>query len=332
MSELINNTPAARLWADEAAHHYSASIFGKIVIGVIWTDSRGEDGEYLIPVDPLSLVNSINQNPYILLHNHDPGKPIGKVLKTAAFVTEDGCEFIVAVLGYYIGGDVLSFEGLGIDTGIAVPPPIRLAALSPDCWIEIAVDPREVDSEWLDEAASGAPLRVVRIELSHNSAEAVQELIRISVVYVALVWNPFVTSIATEAGKDTYALIHKWIRKLLERLSDRRNPILVVQSVQNGCQVSFIVRGVDVKQHYSAHDALSDAAAQAAQLIANLKSRGQPAQELTYEFDKDALRWFPSFAILLDGRIITERFELIAVEQLPAGLSLGLRRCKKFLE
>ena len=117
--------------------------------------------------------------------------------------------------------------------------------------------------------------------------DSAQELIRIGLVYLAVVWNPFITSIASEAGKGTYAAIHMWVRKLLERLADRRNPILDIHTHQDGCQVSFLFRGKEVKQHYAAHDALSGAAAKAAQLIANLKARGMPARQLIYEFDKE---------------------------------------------
>jgi hypothetical protein len=39
-----------------------------------------------------------------------------------------------------------------------------------------------------------------------------------------------------------------------------------------------------------------------------------------------ALKWFPSYAILNDSRIITDNGTLIAIEQLPTGLSLGLSR------
>ena len=94
----------------------------------------------------------------------------------------------------------------------------------------------------------------------------------------------------------------------------------------DGCQVSFLFRGKDVKQHYAAHDALSGAAAQAAQLVAKLKAWGMPVRQLIYEFDKEVLLWFPSYAVLNDNRIITDNGALIAIEQLPKDLSLGPSR------
>ncbi|KXS31653.1 MAG: Uncharacterized protein AWT59_2212 [Candidatus Gallionella acididurans] len=78
----------------------------------------------------------------------------------------------------------------------------------------------------------------------------------------------------------------------------------------------------------TAHDALPNAAAQAAQLVTKLKVRGMAGRQLIYEFDKEALMWFPSYAVLNDNRIITDNSELIAIEQLPTGLSLGLSRGK----
>ena len=323
MSDLF--TPAARDWVDNAIQRHSKRIFGKIVSEVIWTDARSDDGELLVTVDPIKLVAGINRNPYILLHNHDPGRPKGQILESANFESEDGIKFIVAIFGYYAGGEILDFQGVGFDKETLTPPPKRLPVLPDSCWIEFATDPREVDAAWLDMVINNSPLRIECTELSHNAVDCVQELIRVGLPYVVFVWNPFITSIASEAGKDTYAAIHKWLRKLLEKLADRRNPILDIHTYQDDCQVSFLLRGKNVRQHYTAHDALPNAAAQAAQLVTKLKARGMAVRQLTYEFDKEALKWFPSYAILNDNRIITDNYELIAIEQLPTGLSLGLK-------
>lgn len=327
MSNLLN-TPAARDWVDAAISRHSKGIFGKLVPSVIWSDARGDDGELLVPVDPIELVAHINTTPLILLHNHDPGKPKGQVLESADFESDSGEKFIAAVLGYYAGGEVLDFRGLGFDTKALAPSPEKLPVLPDGIWIQFATDPREVDAMWLDQVTRDAPLRIERTELSHNNADSTQELIRIGLPYLLVVWNPFVTSIASEAGKAIYAAIHGWVRKLLAKLADRRNPVLDIHAHQDGCQVTFLFRGKDVKQHYVAHDALPNAAAQAAQLVAKLKARGMAGRQLIYEFDKEELIWFPSYAVLNDDRIITDNIELIAIEQLPTGLSLGLSRGK----
>lgn len=326
MSDLLNTTPAARNWVDEAIRRHSNSIFEKLAPAVIWTDARGDDNELLVPVDPIKLVADINNHPYILLHNHDPGKPKGQILESANFANDGGVKFIVAVLGYYADSKILNFRELGHDTKALVPPPQRLPELPDDIWIEFATDPRDVDRAWVHMVTSDAPLRIELTELSHNAANSSQELIRVGLVYLAIVWNPFITSIASEAEKDTYAAIHAWIRKLLAKLEVRCEPILEITSYQNDCQVSFLFRGNNVRLNYAAHDKLSNAAAQAAQLVVNLEARGTPGRQLNYEFDKEALRWFPSFAILSDGRIVVDCVELIAIEQLPAGLSMGLNR------
>lgn len=320
------DTLDARAWADDAIRRNSGGIFGTLVSAVIWSDARGDNGELLVPTDPKELVAQINSSPLILLHNHDPGRPKGQVLESADFESEGGERFVAAVLGLYAGGEVLTFRGLDFDTRAFAPSPGRLPALPNDSWIQLATDPREVDAAWLDQATSDSPLPIERTELSHNTADSSQELITIGLVYLAVVWNPFVTAIASEAGKNTYALIHGWLRRLLARLADRRNPILDIRTHQDGCQVSFLFRGKDVKQHYAAHEALPNAAAQAAQLVGNLKARGMAGRQLIYEFDKEALIWFPSYAVLNDNRIITDNGELISIEQLPTGLSLGLVR------
>lgn len=327
MSDLLN-TPAALEWADHAIRRHSKGIFGKLKPAVIWSDRRGDDGELLVPVDPVEYVARINSTSLILLHGHDPGRPKGQVLEGAIFESESGEKFVVAILGFYAGGEVLAFQGLGLDTKVSSPPPEMLPTLPDGLWIEFATDPREVDGTWLEQVVSDAPLPLESTELSHNAAESSQELIRVGVLFVTLVWNPFVTSVASEAGKDTYAAIHKWIRKLLEKLADRRNPVVDIHAFHDNCQVSFLFRGNNVKQNYAAHDALPNAATHAAQLVAKLKARGMVARQLVYEFDNEAAVWFPSYAVLTDNKIITDNVELIAIEQLPAGLSLGMSRGK----
>ena len=88
----------------------------------------------------------------------------------------------------------------------------------------------------------------------------------------------------------------------------------VLKGHLGGCQVSFLFRCKDEKQHDAAHDALSGAAAQAALLIAKLKARGMPVRHLIYEFDKEGLFWVPSYAVLNDNRIIIGAEVLIAIE------------------
>lgn len=326
MSDFFQETPAAIKWAEEAEHRHQAGKFGEIVRAVIWTDARGSDGQLLVAVDPDILVAKINSDPFTLLENHDPGRPKGQLLESASFESPNGRKFVAAVLGYYAGGDVLSFLRLGIDVESSVPPPQQLPGLPDDVWVEIAADRREVDGVWLDQVTNESPVRIKRSELSHNAADSLQELIRIGLPYVLLVWNPFVTAIAAESGKASYAGIHAWLRKLLSRMADRRNPILDFHSHQDGCQVSFLFRGKNEAKLHEAMDALAGAAAQAALLISRLKSQGKISRQMVYEFDKEALIWAPSFVVLDDDRIITDNLALIAIENLPKGLSLGLTR------
>lgn len=323
MPDLLNN-PTARDWIDNIFKNHSNKIFGELKSAIIWTDAKDENGHLLVPIDPISLVKEINTSPFILLNGHDPGKPLGQIIESAYFENENGEKFIAAVLGYYSGGEILEFRKLNLDISEIASPPTELPILPNSIRIDFAVDPREVDSEWLEQVTLNAPIQVKHIELSHNSAEVIQELIRVGLPYLVLVWNPFITAIASEAGKNTYAAINKWVRQLLIKLTKRHNPILSLQSFQQDCQVSFLFRGKNVELHYAAHDSLSNAAVQAAQLINKLKIRDMPARELIYEFDKDAARWYPSYAVLNDNRIITDSSKLIAIEQLPTELSIGV--------
>jgi hypothetical protein len=186
----------------------------------------------------------------------------------------------------------------------------------------IGTDPREVDPKWLKNVLCDAPLPVVQDELSHNAEDHLHELIRITLPYALLLWNPFVTTFTQELAKDVY----KWFRNLLGKLSSLKNPVISIQSDQDGCCVMFLIRGKDTKCHYDAYDSLSTTAAQAANLISSMRSRNVAPLTLVYEFDPHVTRWFPSYATLEDGRLVSDRNILIALEQLPTELSIGFHK------
>ncbi len=327
MRDLVKDTPEASAWVDRGMAEYSnGRVFGRVASGVIWTDGPWPGGEPVGGADLSDLIAEINTKGLPMFRGHDPGLPVGRMLAAKLFTSPGGLKFAAAILGQYEDRQRLSFASLGLEPAPTVSSPSILDPLNNDCWLDFATDPREVDAEWVDDVLRGAPLRVERIELSHNAADPQAELIRVGVIYVALVWNPFVTAIATEAGKDTYAGIRQWLRGFLGRLAERRNPVVALQSYQDECEVSFLFRGKDIKQHYDAHDALPIAAAQAAKLIACMKSKGAAPASLVYEFEQS--RWFPSYATLNDGRIVSDRSLLIAIEQLPTGLSIGVQKRK----
>ncbi|MGY3616202.1 hypothetical protein [Bradyrhizobium sp. USDA 10063] len=324
MPDLLANSADACLWVEQIKQRHSATaIFGKVVGSVIWSDATGPDGELLVPIDPVYIVDKINGDGLRLLKGHDPGFPLGKVLAAADFTSSSGERFVAAVLGLY-DGKRLSFRDLEVDTAPAPSSPAFLPAINNDCWINFAVDPREVDSQWIDDVLRTAPMPVKRIPLSNNAAESTTELIVIGVLFITLIFKPFVTTIATEAGKEVYVGVRNWLRMFLSKLSERKKPTVEIQSFHDDCQISFMFRGTGVKRHYDAHDALPDAAVQAQHLVKNMKWRGFHPKLIVYEFHSEDDKWFPSYAELHDGRLITDNRALIAIEQLPSGLSLGI--------
>ncbi|MGU5813882.1 hypothetical protein ACV1EC_03130 [Aeromonas hydrophila] len=322
MSNFLDK-PYVREWVCSASQNYSTHIFGKVGHGVVWSDVRDENDNLLIPLDPVGLVAGINSEPFIMTDGHDPGKPKGQLLKSKLFVDEGGRQFVVAIFGYYAGGDLLLFETLGFDTKASAPIPQRLPELNPDTRVQLAIDPREVDKPWLDQLIAKAEVPIEFLPRSNNAANSALEFITIGLPYVLLVWNPFVTAIASEAGKATYAAFAKWCRSLLVALESRKNPVLEIQAHQDGCQVSFLFRGKNVAKHLAAHESLPKTASGAAQLITNLKKRDMQPQILVYEFNDEGAIWYPSYAILNDKRIISNSAELIAIDKLPAELSLS---------
>ena len=330
MSDLIAETPEAYSWVtDEKSKRAGNSIFGSFQAGVIWIDEPDLDGEVIGGADPSRRIAQINSEGWSLYRGHDPGLPSGRSIAAKLFVSPSGRKFVAAILGFYVDELRLSFDDLGVDSNPEASSPLLLDAISNNGWLDIATDPREVDSQWLENVLENAPLRVVQRELSHNAEDWQHELIRIGLVYASIVWNPFVTTVAQEAAKDVYVGIRKWLRNFWRELSSRRDPVVSLDSHQDGCNVSFLFRGKEVKLHYEAHDALPIAAAQAAILIRSMRSRNADPLEIVYEFDPQQARWFPAYAILKDGRFVSNRNILIALEQHPTGLSIGIHKGKK---
>jgi len=328
MSYLLAENPEAQAWVDRkktALRHQG--VFGQLKGAVVWSDVTGADGNLLVPVDPDELVANINANGWPLLKGHDPGFPLGKVLAAEAFTCASGQKFVAAVFGFYDGAR-LSFHDLRLDQMGDVASPTLLPGFPDNCWITLATDPREVDADWINDVVRSAPIPVKQTEVSHNAADTAQDLIQIGVLFLALIWNPFVTAVASEAGKDAYANLRRWLRGVLNKLSERRSPILEIQSHHNDCHISFLFRGSDVRRNYAAFDFLPVAAAHAQNLVRNMKKVGLPPKLIVYEFHPQEDKWFPSFAELRDGRLVTDNSILIATERLPSGLSLGISRDK----
>lgn len=329
MVSLIDETPQAQAWLDSKREDLAMlAPYGRIVDAVLWTSSLSDDGTPLVDIDPIKLIEEINSKGLPLLFNHDPGAPRGIVLCAGQFTSPDGTKFVAALIGMYGQDNCLSFDSIGIDDLPSGEPPKILSPISQDAYISFGVDPREVDETWIREVLSELPIQVEREDLSHNALEVNVELIRVALPYVLLVWNPFVTQISREAGKDAYVSVRAWLQLVLTKLSTLKNPILAMESQQEGCHVMFIIRGNSARQHYAAHEKLSDAATQAAQIITHLKEREMAPRQIVYEYIPNDDHWIPSKAILADGRLISRQIDLISLEQAPVGLSLGLTRRK----
>jgi hypothetical protein len=327
MSNLIAETPEACSWiAREKSRRAGDSVFGSFQAGVIWIDEPCSDGEIIGGADPSTMIDEINNESLPLYRGHDPGFPSGKIIEAKLFVSPNGKRFVAAILGFYVDELRLSFDDLGVNSNPEASSPLELDVISNNWRIDFAIDPREVDSQWLESVLYNAPLRVVQKEMSYNAEDGLHELIRIGLPYVLLVWNPFVTTVVQEAAKDVYAGTRKWLRNVWSKLSSCRDPVVSLDSHQDGCDVSFLLRGKEVKHHYEAHDTLPIAAAQAAILIRSMRSRNADPLEIIYEFDPQNSRWFPSYAILKNGRFVSNRNVLIALEQHPTDLSIGIQK------
>jgi len=325
MPDLIKSNNEATAWMEEAvAAHSGGPVFGRVASSVIWSDAKDADGNLLVPLDPAELVAEINAKLYPLLLGHDPGKPLGKVLAAKLFENATGEIFVAALLGFYENGPKLRFGDLGLNVAADVPSPTSLPALPIDLRLQLAADPKEISAALLDELVHDAPIPIDFQERSNNAAEASHTFVVVSIMLVTLVWNPFVTTFATEAAKDVYAAVRAWLKRLTERLAKHTNPVFELQSFHKDCRVSFMLRGQDIARHYRAHEALSAAAVRAAHLVEQMRAACLSPVLLIYEFHPTDDLWYPSYAELADGRLISDNTALVAAENLPSGLSLGL--------
>lgn len=326
MADLIAETPEAYSWVmRKKLECLGDYVFGHFEPGVIWIDNSSVGGEPIGVTDPSVLVSEINTKGWPLYRGHDPGLPSGKVIAAKLFISQNGINFVAAILGFYVDRLKLNFDDLGIDSNPEVSSPLELGPIPNDCWLDISTDPREIDPQWLQNVLRDPPLPVVQRELSHNAEEWEHELIRIGLVYLLIVWNPFITTVAREAAKDVYSGTRQWLRNVWDNLVSCRDPIISLESYQNGCNVLFLIRGKDVKRNYAAHDAIPIAAAKAAVLIESMKSRQVEPLKLVYEFDPEHSLWFPLYAILEDGRLVSDCNILIALEHHHNNLSIGIQ-------
>lgn len=324
MSDLISEHPDALAWVKAQEQiHADDRRFGSFVAGVLWIDEPGPDGEPIGGHDPQPLLAEINETGWPVLDQHDPGRPLGRVLAAKLFRPENGVAFAAQFLGMYAGGERTRFSELGVDVAAAAPSPTAIDTSPGDWWIQLARDPREYDDDWVRRLPDNPPLPLRDTELSHNAAEPIVELLRIGLPFLVLVWNPMVTTIGKEAGKDIYEGVRAWLSVLWENLKDRRNPVVVLHSNQRGCELMFVFRGTSVQELRAAHAALPEGAAHAEMLVYALNQRKLKPQQAVYEFESGS-GWCPSYATLADGRLVSDRNVLVALEQSRRGLSMGI--------
>jgi hypothetical protein len=325
MPTLLDDVPEATAWVEHTKAEYAGGgIFAKLRGAVLWTNDVDADGNLLVEADPAVVAAEINARGQPVFAGHDPGFPLGKAVAARVFATPGGRTFLGAVVGFYDQNGVRSFSALGIDPAAEAELPKYLADPRPDYPLVLGADPREVEEQWFQDLTQNPPFPVHRVGLSNNAADPANELIRVGLQYAILVWNPFVTTLASEAAKKIFAGIHGWLRRLLEKMQSRRNPVLVLQSQHADCPVSFIFRGKDIASLYAAHEALPLAAAQAAKLAIAFQGRGIAVSSIVYEFAPKIPKWFPAYVQLTDGRLISDTITLVAIEQLSLNVSIGL--------
>lgn len=228
--------PDVERWLNDAIRRHSSEIYGKIKPAVVWTNALDEEGQLIVPIDPNELSRRINRDPFIILHNHDPGNPKGQVLESAVFDDGSGVVFVAAIMGFYAGGNTIEFGSMDLNLNDVYQSPRELPDLPKEASIEIVFDPRDVSPQWIEYISKDAPLKIRINESSYNDAQTTHELISIGIGYLAIVWNPFVTAVASEAGKKTYTAFQTGFQDYSMSYLKEKIPLSILFPIKAGAR------------------------------------------------------------------------------------------------
>jgi hypothetical protein len=202
MTDLIAQSAEAQEWIAGVKASYDGIAFGRLEEGVAWADSTGPDGQPLVPIDSAKIVDIANGAVGLkVLLGHDPGFPLGQVIAAKQFATPGGRNFVATVHGVY-GDRIASFADLGVDTEVSGTAAKELPALSAEDRIQLGFDSRDFPPGWIDDAVASAPIAVEKVATSNN-AYGEGALIIVGLYIAHLVFKPFVTTMSTEAAKES---------------------------------------------------------------------------------------------------------------------------------
>lgn len=296
--------------------------FVNFAVGIMATTGVDIHGESFDLQGLIDAANRINNKSLWARFMHDPTiQPAGRIIAAKVFRSPRNDEYVMAgVMGQYATDDLPTFADVGI-TGVTIssPNPEVLSRLKGVVGAPVlGFDTNDFDEAIITKALREAPSSLgLRTERHFRKSLDPLSIITLTVSLTAFLKFPFVEELQKEAAKE----LVKWLKEsLFPRICRRRRTLFEFAAVHNGCRIQFVSAAKDPAILSEATDHLEEGAQSAILLLEKFSELG--FEELVYEYDEKAKKWFPLHAATTKRGVISNRPQLIAMDQLT-GFSLG---------
>jgi hypothetical protein len=311
---VIHNIDQYKLFPEEK--------FVNFIAGIVATTGIDAHSESFDRQGLIDAANQINNEHIWADTMHDPTiQPAGRTIAAKVFRSPRNNEYVMAgVIGQYATDDLPTFADAGI-TEEAISSPNLEVLSRPSGVVRAPVlgfDTNDFDEAIMESALAEAPSSLgLRTERHFRKALDPLSIITLTVSLTAFLKIPFVEELQKEAAKE----LVKWLKQsLFPRICRQRRTLFEFIAVHNGCRIQFVSAAKEPAILAEATDHFEEGAQSALLLIKKFAEFG--FEELIYEYDEKAKKWLPLHAATTKRGVISNRPQLIAMDQLK-GFSLG---------
>lgn len=311
-NDIVKNVEQYKLFPDESFVDFRLGIFA--TAGV---DAHGEQFD----LESLNATaDRINSHRVWAAAMHDPTiQPTGRAIAAKVFWSSKARQHILAgVMGIYGTDRLPTFADVGVTSAALTSPEVgnhlHPAELSP----ALGFDPNDFDESLIAAALKELPPSLtVRSERHVRKAFEGLTIISVAVGLTALAKIPFLEELQREAAKAFFG----WLRtSLFPRICGPQRVLFELTSEHNGCRVQFVSRATTPAILAEATERSAEAAQSALTLLDRFSECGFDI--LVYEYDSISKKWLPLHAATTKYGVISNRPQLIAMDQMK-GFSLG---------
>jgi hypothetical protein len=312
-NNVVNNIDQYKLFPGETFVAFS--------VGILATTGIDGHGESFDLQGLKSAADHINNRRLWAAVMHDPTiQPAGRAISAKIFRSPRTGHYVLAgVMGQYATERLPTFTDVGItETVLSAASEVSAqptASLTPAI---LGYDTNDFDEAIIVAALSEAPAELnIRTQRHFRKALDPITIISVSVSIAALSKVAFLDELQKEAAKALFA----WLKaSLFPRICQPRRTLFEFTSEFNGCRVQFVSRATDVAVLSEATDHFEEASQSARLLLETFDQLG--FDKLVYEYDEKAKKWLPLHAATTKFGVISNRPQLIAMDQLK-GFSLS---------